>query len=87
MPPRCLEEPEEPAAVVEAAAVAADHQEGAPVDTWAAGLACRPAGGACWGPAQAALKSCSAYCTAGNPCKPCRWRGQPGTWGALSGPE
>lgn len=30
MPLRCPEEPEEPAAVAEAAAVAGDHQEGAP---------------------------------------------------------
>lgn len=43
-----------------------------PVDTWAAGLACRPAGGACWGLVQAVLKSCSAYCMAGSPCKPSR---------------
>lgn len=30
MPLHCQEEPEEPAAVAEAAAVAEDHQEGAP---------------------------------------------------------
>lgn len=30
MPLHCLEEPEEPAAVAEAAAVAGGHQEGAP---------------------------------------------------------
>lgn len=57
-----------------------------PADTWAAALTCRVVGGACWDPAPAKLKWCSACCRAGNPCNPFRWWGPPVTWGACSVP-